>query len=253
MYQYMYLAHFYGNPFSVLSCPLPEDLEVEDQLDLLGGIVPSLRSLPSFRNAVEDELENSSASIKNSATRLRMTRNLLENDEQFLRSVNAARRERDVYLTNLPQAWTLFEVLQESWKEGRLSTETLLTEYFSGTMLRRASIACRNLRYGVSRYQTLLCVSLAEILINRNARDDIVLAFLKSANETLRATATGEPCNLKEALGQLEVLLETGTKQAGLTRLVNGNIQGSIVRSEGDKDFTAFVKDLSDRLESYFK
>lgn len=86
----------------------------------------------------------------------------------------------------------------------------------------------------------------------RNARDDVVMTFLRNANEAVGPDGN-DPCNLVESLQRLQQLLEEGTRQTGLTRLVNGNIQGSIAKSEGDKLFTAFVKKLSDRLEIYFK
>lgn len=87
---------------------------------------------------------------------------------------------------------------------------------------------------------------------HRNARDDVVLGFLRKAKEAF-ATQPTCPCELSEDLAQLEQLVETGTRQNGLTRLVNGNIQGSIAKSEGDKEFTKFVRNLSEKLDGYFK
>lgn len=144
MIQYMFLAHLYGNPAAILCRPLPDDPELEDQLELLGNITPSLRALASVQRTVERSTEE--ALRNKDKTALRMTRQLLESDKELLRAVNAARRERNYYAAGLPEAWTLFEVLQESWAEGRVSLETLLTEYFAGTMNKRASTACRNLR-----------------------------------------------------------------------------------------------------------
>lgn len=59
--------------------------------------------------------------------------------------------------------------------------------------------------------------------------------------------------NLDQHLEVLEDLVQNGQKQEGLTRFVNGNIQGSIARSSGDKRFTTFVSDLSAQLEKYFR
>lgn len=142
--QYMYLAHYFGNPASVLCNPLPEHPDFEDQLELLGNIAPTLRSLPSAQKRIERHTEEALA--KKNDILLRMTRQLLESDEELLRAVNAARRERALYAADLPQAWALFEILQSTWAEGRISMETMLTEYFSGTLLKRTSTACRNLR-----------------------------------------------------------------------------------------------------------
>lgn len=140
----MFLAHFYGNPIAVLCNTLPDDPDLEDQVDLLGNTTPSLRALSSLQRSLEKSTEE--ARKNNDKTALRMTRQLLESDKELLRAVNAARRERSYYAAGLPEAWTLFEVLQESWAEGRVSTETLLTDYFAGTILKRTSTACRNLR-----------------------------------------------------------------------------------------------------------
>lgn len=140
----MFLAHFFGNPAAILCRSLPDDPELEDQLELLGNITPSLRALASVQRTVERSTEE--ALRNKDKTALRMTRQLLESDKELLRAVNAARRERNYYAAALPEAWTLFEVLQESWAEGRVSLETLLTEYFAGTMNKRTSTACRNLR-----------------------------------------------------------------------------------------------------------
>lgn len=162
---------------------------------------------------------------------LRTTERLLSDDQEILRMVNAARREKDSYAEKLPQAWIMFDILQSSWAEGRLSTETSLTDYFSGNLLKRTSISCRNLR---------------------NARDDVVISFLRRIQETF-ASSDVDILDLRKTLNELEDLVEGGTRQAGLTRLVNGNIQGSVAKSDGDKQFTALVKDVSERLDKYFK
>jgi predicted nuclease of predicted toxin-antitoxin system len=112
-----------------------------------------------------------------------------------------------------------------------LSTETLLTDYYSGNLLKRTNTACRNLR---------------------NARDDVVLDFLRRV-EGIFTASKADFLNLQSDLVQLEQLVEMGTRQTGLTRLVNGNIQGSIAKSEGDTQFTALVKALSEKLETFFK
>lgn len=225
----MYLAHFYGNPYSVLCKPLSEDIGIDDRLTLLGDIVPSLRSLPSFEKTVETQTKHALA--RKDKTHLRKLGQLLEDDEELLQYLDDARRERELYAKNLPQAWSLFDILQSSWTEGRLSTETLLTDYFAGNLLKRTNTACRNLM---------------------NARDDVVIGFLRRAQDAL-ASIPYESLQLKDDLLALEELVETGTRQAGMTRLVNGNIQGSIAKSDGDRHFTSLVKALSDKLQSYFE
>lgn len=204
-------------------------MEIEEQLDLLGEITPLLRSLPSFQKVIEDSTKE--GLLKKEKMKLRMTEQLLESDKELLRSLNAARREKEFYAKNLPQAWLLFDTLQSSWAEGRLSTETLLTDYYSGNLLKRTNTACRNLR---------------------NARDDVVLDFLRRV-EGIFTASKADFLNLQSDLVQLEQLVEMGTRQTGLTRLVNGNIQGSIAKSEGDTQFTALVKALSEKLETFFK
>lgn len=225
----MYLAHFYGNPYSALCHTLPGDLEVEEHVQLLGDIVPSLRALPSFQRMIDES--TSQGQSKKDTMILRMSKRLLEDDVELLRSVNAARRDQEFYAKSLPQAWVVFDTLQSSWAEGRISTETLLTEYFSGNLTKRTKTACHNLR---------------------NARDDVVLAFLRRLEE-VSATGDLDVLDIRNTLAESQELVEKGTRQPGLTRLVNGNIQGSIAKSEGDKHFTAFVKDLSERLEAYFQ
>lgn len=225
----MFLAHFYGNPYSVFCIGISNDMSTEEELDFFGSIIPSLRTLSSFQKFIEKMINE--GRIKRDKNLMRMARILLEDDEELLRYIDTARKEKELYTKNLPQAWILFDILQSSWLEGRLSTETLLNDYFTGNLSKRTSLSCRNLL---------------------NARDDVILDFLRRTQESVHLVSL-DILDLRNSLEELEDLIQGGTRQVGLTRLVNGNIHGSIAKSDGDKRFTALVKDLSEGLDRYFK
>lgn len=152
--QYMYLAHFFGNPASVWCtdfASLDDEHQADDAneddlvMELLGETITSLRAIPSYQKAMEKSTDNAVQS-GNAAAR-RAISHLLNSDAGMLGSIKGARSERQMHAKKVPEAWTLFEVLQSTWAEGRLSMESMLSEYFAGTLAKRACTACNNLKW----------------------------------------------------------------------------------------------------------
>lgn len=111
--------------------------------------------------------------------------------------------------------------------------------------MQEPSVGCR-------RLCQIRDVSELQLFLISSSREDTFLAFLQNATEYL--DAGGDILrDLEKDLDTLSILLQQGTKQAGNTRFVNGNITGSIAVSAGDIAYTKLVASVADKLEIYFR
>lgn len=140
--QYMYMAHFFSESASVLTVDsLGLDIEEADSSAFSPEFVANLRSLPSYQRHVQAALRGDrSTSVYEVAI------SSLQDDYKLLAFVESSRPAKDRYCSELGQAWLLLEILLETWDEGRAGTDILLTDYYRGKLVDRASRSCSMLR-----------------------------------------------------------------------------------------------------------
>lgn len=136
--QYMYMSHFFSNPLTSVLHACSDGAGSEGSDEETERIKTLLYHLPSFQQHIEANISLPSAR--------RDIENILSRRTSLSKLVKDADEARKQYSSELRLAWTLFDVLQDTWTEGRISHDLMLAEYYSDKLVARCRRMCASLK-----------------------------------------------------------------------------------------------------------